>query len=113
MRGMPEELVMKLSDAKFKETLGSNPVMVVDCYADWCGPCKILAPVVDQLALEFRGKIRFGKLNTDDCPATAQAFGIMSIPTLLFFKNGKLQDKIVGVVPKGEIEKRLLNVLKA
>ena len=107
-----EGLVIKVNDDKFKGIVKENPVLVIDCYADWCGPCKMIAPVVEQLALEYRAKVKFGKLNTDDSPETAQQFGIMAIPTLLFFKDGKLVDRITGVVPKQEIEKKLFNCLK-
>jgi thioredoxin 1 len=106
-----EGLVIKVDDSSFKKTQDENKILLIDCYADWCGPCKMLAPLVEQLALEYKAKVKVGKLNTDDSPATAQQFGIMSIPTLLFFKEGKLADKIVGVVPKQEIEKRLNKLL--
>ena len=104
-------LVIHVDDASFKSAQSENRILLIDCYADWCGPCKMLAPVVEQLALEYNNKVKVGKLNTDDSPMTAQQFGIMSIPTLLFFKDGKLADKIIGVVPKQEIEKRLNKLL--
>jgi thioredoxin len=84
----------------------SIPVLV-DAWAEWCGPCRMIAPVLDQLAAESNGRYKIAKLNVDDNPRTSQQFGIRSIPTLLIFKNGKLVDQIVGVVPKQAIATRL------
>ena len=86
--------------------LGDKPA-VIDFYADWCGPCKMLAPVIETLATEQEGKVKVGKLNVDDSPETAQKYGIMSIPTLLYIKNGEVVNKTVGVVSKTEIEQIL------
>jgi thioredoxin 2 len=85
----------------------SRPVLV-DAWAEWCGPCRMLAPVLDQLAAEANGRYKIAKLNVDDNPLTSQQFAIRSIPTLLIFKNGKLVDQIVGVVPKQTIAARLM-----
>ena len=84
----------------------SIPVLV-DAWAEWCGPCRMLAPVLDQLAAESNGRYKIAKLNVDHNPLTSQQFGIRSIPTLLIFKNGKLVDQIVGAVPKQAIAARL------
>jgi len=83
-----------------------RPVLV-DCWAPWCGPCRTIAPVLDQLAAESRGSYRIAKLNVDDNPYTASRFNIASIPTLLIFKDGKLIDRIIGVQPKQTIAERL------
>ena len=84
-----------------------QPVLV-DCWAPWCGPCRLIAPVMDQLAAESQGQYRITKLNVDENPQTASHFQIASIPTMLIFKDGKLIDRIIGAQPKHEIAKRLL-----
>ena len=104
-------MAIYFTDENFnEEVLSSNIPVLVDFYADWCGPCKMLAPVIEALAGELEGKVKIGKLNVDDASETAQKYGIMSIPTLLYFKNGEVVNKTVGVVSKTEIEK-ILNSL--
>ena len=96
-----------ITDANFAETLAADMLVVVDFWATWCGPCKALAPVVEELAAEYDGKAVIGKCNVDDCDDLPMNFGIRSIPTLLFFKNGELVDKIVGAASKGDIAAKL------
>jgi len=104
-------MALHFTDENFnEEVLASDIPVLVDFYADWCGPCKMLAPVIETLAQEMEGKVKIGKLNVDNAPDTAQKFGIMSIPTLLYFKNGELVNKSIGVVSKSEIE-QVLNSL--
>ena len=100
------------SDATFKhEVLENDLPVLVDFWAPWCGPCRMVAPVVEELAEEYDGKVSFYKLNTDDNPQVATTYGIRSIPTLLVFKGGEPVGQIVGFRPKGDLKKRLDEVL--
>jgi thioredoxin 1 len=96
-----------VSDRNFDQTIKSYPLVVVDCWAAWCAPCRAIAPVIEQLAKEYSGKVVFGKLNVDENPETAERFGIMAIPTLLVMKNAKEADRIVGALPKNQIEGKI------
>ena len=102
-----------LTDQTFEKMVESNPVLVVDFWAAWCGPCRMVAPVIDQLAKEYAGRVTFGKLNVDENPVVANTFQIQSIPSLLVFKNGKLVDGLVGAAPKQMIESRFTRYLDA
>ena len=90
-----------------QEVLESDTPVLVDFWADWCAPCKMVAPLIDELAEEYDGKIKFTKVDVDDNPQTAMQYGIRSIPTLLVFKGGAPVDQVVGVVPKAALKKRL------
>ncbi|HYB84016.1 MAG TPA: thioredoxin [archaeon] len=96
-----------VSDRNFDQTTKSYQLLVVDCWAAWCAPCRAIAPIVEELAKEYSGKVVFGKLNVDDNPETTQRFGIMAIPTLLVMKDGKEVDRVVGVVPKNQLEAKV------
>jgi len=98
---------VELSDANFREVVRSHPVVVVDFWAPWCGPCRVVSPVLEQLASEMAGQATFGKLNVDDNPVTSQQFGIQGIPTIMVFKDGEPVDGLVGAAPKQMIEARI------
>ncbi|HUT27959.1 MAG TPA: thioredoxin [Methanomassiliicoccales archaeon] len=88
--------VTEVKDSNFEEFIKSAPIIIIDCWAPWCGPCRMLAPIVEQLAAELEGKIKFGKMNTDENENTPMKFNITAIPTMLVFKNGVQADRIVG-----------------
>jgi len=94
------------NDATFKDVIASAPVVLVDFYADWCGPCKMLAPVLEELAEEKADSLTVAKVNVDDSPETANAFSIMSIPTIILFKDGQAVDKLVGYTTKKNLIQR-------
>lgn len=96
-----------VSDRNFDQTVKTYPLVVVDCWAAWCAPCRAVGPVVEQLAKDYKGKVVFGKLNVDENPETAQRFDIMAIPTLLVMKKGKEVDRIVGALPKNQLESKI------
>ena len=97
-----------VTDASFTADVERSPLPVlVDAWAAWCGPCRMIAPVIDELAGEMAGRLRVAKLNVDENPATAARFSLQSIPTLLVFKGGREVDRVVGVQPKSEIVRRL------
>ncbi len=104
---MAKEPVVVTDETFEEEVEKSSLPVLLDCWAPWCGPCKMLAPVIDQLTEDLDGTVKVAKLNVDDSPKTAQKFGIMSIPTMLIVKDGKVVDKMVGVQPKATIEERL------
>jgi thioredoxin 1 len=93
--------VLPLSDDEFEDqVLNSELPVLVDFWAPWCGPCRMLSPIIEELSTEYEGRVLFAKVNTDENPATPGQFGIMSIPSLLLFKDGKLLDRAVGMRPK-------------
>ncbi len=96
---------VNLNSSNFDETLKSNENVVVDFWAEWCMPCRMIAPVVEELAKEYAGKVVFGKLNTDENPTIAARYGISAIPTMIFFKKGKPVDQVVGALPKSELKR--------
>ncbi|OGX16021.1 MAG: thioredoxin [Omnitrophica WOR_2 bacterium RBG_13_41_10] len=100
--------LLHLTDTDFKkEVLESNLPVLVDFWAPWCGPCKIIAPHLEELAKEFEQKIKIAKLNVEDSPKTASHYGIMSVPTLLFVKKGHVREQIVGALSKADLKKKI------
>lgn len=99
---------LTFTDSNFSELVEKSPLPVlVDMWAEWCGPCRMIAPTIEQLATELSGRIVVGKMNIDDNPATPSRFGVRSIPTLLVFKDGREVDRLIGLMPKQEILRRL------
>ncbi|MEM3703231.1 MAG: thioredoxin [Candidatus Bathyarchaeia archaeon] len=106
------EKVIHITDSNFNDIVNKNPLVLVYFFADWCMPCRMMAPIIDELAKEYAGKILVGKINVDENQATADRFQIFSIPTLLIMRFGEEVDKIVGFAPKSHIETLLKKYLK-
>jgi len=98
---------IQITDADVEQTIKKYPTIAIDCWAPWCGPCLMIHPIIEELAKEMQGKIVFGKLNVDENPQTSAKHQIMSIPTLLVFKNGALVDRIIGAMPKEMLKAKL------
>ncbi len=98
---------IKVTDADIEKTIKQFETFVIDCWAPWCGPCRMVAPIIDELAKDMQGKIVFGKLNVDENQQTSMKYNIMSIPTLLVFKKGAMVDRIIGALPKDMLKTKL------
>jgi thioredoxin 1 len=108
---MAEGIITATTSTWDKEVLGSEVLVMVDFWAVWCGPCKIIAPTVEELAKEYQGKMTVAKLNTDENPDIASKYKIMGIPTIMFFKNGDMVDHVVGAVPKPQLKAKIDSLL--
>ena len=106
LENIPDKPI-EISDANFDEMVKNYKNVAIDCWAPWCGPCLMIAPVIEELARELKGKIVFGKLNVDNNPKIAMKYNIMSIPTILLFRDGELVDRIIGAMPKEFLVEKL------
>jgi thioredoxin 1 len=103
--------ILEIGDSSFEsEVLKSDKPVLVDFWAPWCGPCRAIAPIVEELAKDFGDKVKFTKCNVDENPTTPTKYGIKSIPTLIFFKDGEIQDKVIGIVAKSRLEEMISKV---
>jgi thioredoxin 1 len=104
-------MALELTEANFEEVIASGKPVLVDFWAEWCGPCRMVGPIVEELANDFDGKAIVGKVNVDHNPGISSKYGIRNIPTILFFKNGEVVDKSVGAVPKNVLSQKIENQL--
>lgn len=100
--------ILKVSDSDFdQQVVNGQGLVIVDFWAAWCAPCRMIAPILEEISQEYAGKVTIAKLNVDENPRTAMRFGVRSIPTLLFFKSGERIDQVIGAVPKGVITSKI------
>ncbi len=104
-------MALELTDANFEETIASGKPVLVDFWAEWCGPCRMVGPIVEELSSDYEGKAIVGKVNVDENPEISSKYGVRNIPTILFFKNGEVVDKSVGAVPKNVLSEKIDNQL--
>lgn len=109
---MASDAVLTLTDANFdRDVLQSDLPVLVDFWATWCAPCKAIGPLIDSIAADYAGKLKVGKVNVDDNPATPGKYGVRGIPTLILFKGGKVVDQVVGAVPKSQLDALIAKAL--
>ena len=100
-------MALKITDENFEGLLNEGKPLVLDFWAEWCGPCRLVSPIIDELSEEYEGRVNIGKMNVDENDDVISQFGIRNIPTILFFKNGQLVDKIVGAMPKDKFVEKI------
>ena len=105
-------MALQITDANFEELVNSGKTMVLDFWAEWCGPCRMVSPIIDELATEYEGRVTIGKMNVDENDDVVGQFGIRNIPTVLFFKDGKMVDKVVGATAKDKFVEKIEAMLK-
>ncbi len=109
---MASDAVLTLTDANFdRDVLQSDVPVLVDFWATWCAPCKAIMPLIDAVATEYAGKVKVGKVNVDDNPATPGKYGVRGIPTLILFKDGKVVDQLVGAIPRSQLDALIAKAL--
>lgn len=111
MSALTEPVV--LTDSNFKSEIAKYPVILVDFWAPWCGPCRMVSPIIEQLAKEYSGKVAFGKVNVDENQIISASFGIQSIPTMMIFRGGKAVDVMIGALPKAQIQMKIKQQLSS
>ncbi|MDR2495976.1 MAG: thioredoxin [Tannerellaceae bacterium] len=100
-------MTLEVTDSNFEELLAADKPLVVDFWAEWCGPCRMIGPIVEKLAQQYEGRVTIGKMDIEANPETVERFGIRTIPTLLFFRNGEAVDKVVGAVQESVLDKKI------
>ena len=105
-------MALQIADANFEELVNSGKPMVLDFWAEWCGPCRMVSPIIDELATEYEGRVTIGKMNVDESDDVVGRFGIRNIPTVLFFKDGKMVGKVVGATAKDKFVEKIEAMLK-
>ncbi len=105
-------MALEFTDSNIKEVIESGKPVVVDLWAEWCGPCRLIGPLIEELAEEYASRVEIGKLNVDENSDTPNEYGVRNIPTVLFFKDGELADKVVGAVSKAKLQEKVEEILK-
>lgn len=105
-------MTLEFTDSNIKEVIESGKPVVVDLWAEWCGPCRMIGPLIEELAEEYAGRVEIGKLNVDENSDTPNEYGVRNIPTVLFFKDGEMVDKVVGAVSKSKLQEKVEFILK-
>lgn len=108
MAAQKKGTILHVDEKNFPQVIATNPKLVIDFWAEWCGPCKMVTPIIEKCAVDFAGQVTFGKCNTDQNPRLTSRFGISAIPTILFFLNGELANRVIGAYPEAVMKKQIL-----